>query len=58
MEPSGMSYEESQYLDELENEYYPPAPEDLLDLYSEHKTWLEQVQVTVTVEDEEWHIVD
>ena len=53
MEPWGLSYEESQYLDELENEYCPMTPADL---YVLHKEWLQQVQVTV--EDEEWQRVD
>ena len=71
MEPSGMSYEECQHLDELENEffpsvlepyqdlenkYYPPPYQDLVDLVNlwwAHKTWLDQVQVTVTVIDDE-----
>ena len=68
MEPSGMSYEECQCLDELENEffpevlepyqdlenkYYPPPYQDLVNLWWAHKTWLDQVQVTVTVDDEE-----
>ena len=56
MEPSGLSYEESQYLDELENEFCPMTPADLLHLCTEHQKWLQQVQVTV--EDEEWQIVD
>ena len=56
MELSGLSYEESQHLDELENEFYPMNPSDLLHLCTEHQKWLQQVQVTV--EDEEWQIVD
>ena len=56
MEPLGLSYEESQYLDELENDYCPMTPADL---FAEHKQWLEQVQVVVQdVEDEKWQIVD
>ena len=53
MEPLGLSYEESQYLDELENDYCPKTPADL---FAVHNKWLQQVQVKV--EDEEWHIVD
>jgi hypothetical protein len=53
MEPLGLSYEESQYLDELENEYCPMT---IADVYELHKEWLQQVQVTV--EDEEWQRVD
>ena len=50
MEPLGLSYEESQYLDELENDYCPMTPADL---FAVHDQWLEQVQVVVQdVEDE------
>ena len=54
MEQPELAYEESQHLDELENEFYPMNPSDLLHLCTEHHQWLQQV----TVEDEEWQIVD